>query len=240
MLQVSDLKVLHGSVKAVDDVSFEVGQGEIVALIGPNGAGKTSTLMAISGLVMARGGQILYEDTDIARLNAHAIVALGIVHVPEGRMIFTSLTVGENLAVAGNRYGPRDLAQRIDEVVAQFPVLKDRLGEPAANLSGGQLQLLALARGLMAKPKLLLLDEPTLGLAPLAVKEVLEIIAGLKRFGLTVLLVEQNVHQALRIVDRAYVLEAGRTTLSGTPKELLEDKRLLTAYLGRNPSDRVR
>ncbi|MGI9408988.1 MAG: ABC transporter ATP-binding protein [Hyphomicrobiaceae bacterium] len=240
MLQVRGLQVVYGGMTAVEDVSFDVGRGEIVTLIGANGAGKSSTLMAISGLVPVRAGQILFEGSDMTNATAHETVARGLVQVPEGRMIFASLTVGENLAVAGHGHKPAELRGRLDEVIAQFPVLKDRLDEPAANLSGGQLQLLALARGLMADPKLLLLDEPTLGLAPLAMREVLTIIEDLKRTGLTVLLIEQNVRQALKIADRAYVLEAGRLVLSGTPQELLDDPRLISAYLGQGMVDQTR
>lgn len=236
MLVVRDLSVAHGNVTAVDGISFEVNQGEIVALIGANGAGKSSTLMAISGIVRARSGEIMFQGEDIAGASSHAIVARRLVQVPEGRMIFAGLTVGENLSVGGltNR-GPCS-EQRLGDVLSLFPVLKDRLSETASNLSGGQLQMLALARGWMANPKLLVLDEPSLGLAPLAVRDVLALVAAMKRRGVTILLVEQNVRQALQIADRAYVLEAGRIVLEGTSQQLLADDRLISTYLGRSAS----
>lgn len=236
MLTVRNLSVAHGNVTAVDGVSFEVNQGEIVALIGANGAGKSSTLMAISGVVRARSGEIMFQGQDIAQASSHAIVARGLVQVPEGRMIFTGLTVGENLSVGGYTYHGGNSEQRLDDVLSLFPVLKDRLSETASNLSGGQLQMLALARGWMANPKLLVLDEPSLGLAPLAVRDVLALVAAMKRRGVTILLVEQNVRQALQIADRAYVLEAGRIALEGSSQQLLEDDRLISTYLGRSAS----
>ena len=236
MLIVRNLSVAHGNVTAVDGVSFEVNQGEIVALIGANGAGKSSTLMAISGVVRARSGEIMFQGQDIAHASSHAIVARGLVQVPEGRMIFAGLTVGENLSVGGYTYRGGDSEQRLGDVLSLFPVLKDRLSEPASNLSGGQLQMLALARGWMANPKLLVLDEPSLGLAPLAVRDVLALVAAMKRRGVTILLVEQNVRQALQIADRAYVLEAGRIALEGPSQQLLEDDRLISTYLGRSAS----
>lgn len=234
MLVVRDLSVAHGNVIAVDGISFEVNQGEIVALIGANGTGKSSTLMAISGIVRARNGEILFHGEDISQASPHAIVARGLVQVPEGRMIFTGLTVGENLTVGGYTRGGEKMEQRIAEVLLHFPILKDRIGEPASNLSGGQLQMLALARGLMASPKLLVLDEPSLGLAPLAVREVLALVAAMKERGVTILLVEQNVRQALQIADRAYVLEAGRITLEGSSQQLLADDSIVSTYLGRS------
>ena len=236
MLIVRNLSVSHGNVTAVDGVSFEVNQGEIVALIGANGAGKSSTLMAISGMVRARSGEIMFQGQDIAHASSHAIVARGLVQVPEGRMIFAGLTVGENLSVGGYSHRGGDSEQRLGDVLSLFPVLKDRLSEPASNLSGGQLQMLALARGWMANPKLLVLDEPSLGLAPLAVRDVLALVAAMKRRGVTILLVEQNVRQALQIADRAYVLEAGRIALEGPSQQLLEDDRLISTYLGRSAS----
>ena len=233
MLRVRNLVVNYGRVTAVDGISFDVGAGEVVALIGANGAGKTSTLMAISGILPARSGEVNFDGSSIARASSHDIVQRGLVQVPEGRMIFASLTVLENLSIGGYGEPPVRLRENLAEVIELFPILKDRLDEPAVNLSGGQLQLLALARGLMARPKLLLLDEPTLGLAPLAVREVLALVTTLRARGLSVLLVEQNVRQALRIVDRAYVLEAGRIALAGTPEQVLADDRLISTYLGR-------
>lgn len=232
MLRVRDLVVDYGRVRAVDGISFDVAAGEVVALIGANGAGKSSTLMAISGIVRARRGEVEFDGASIARAASHDVVRRGLVQVPEGRMIFASLTVLENLSIGGYGLAPEQQRESLEEVVALFPMLADRLDEPAVNLSGGQLQLLALARGLMARPKLLLLDEPTLGLAPLAAREVLALVTTLRARGLSVLLVEQNVRQALRIVDRAYVLEAGRIALAGTPDDVLADDRLISTYLG--------
>lgn len=232
MLRVRDLVVAYGRVTAVDGISFDVGAGEVVALIGANGAGKSSTLMAVSGIVRARRGTVEFDGAPITRAASHDIVARGLVQVPEGRMIFAGLTVQENLLIGAYGQPPDRLRENLDEVTTLFPVLADRLDEPAVNLSGGQLQLLALARGLMARPKLLLLDEPTLGLAPLAAREVLALVTTLRARGLSVLLVEQNVRQALRTVDRAYVLEAGRIALAGTPDEILADDRLISTYLG--------
>ena len=234
MLIVRDLTVAHGNVTAVDRISFDVNQGEIVALIGANGTGKSSTLMAISGIVRARSGEILFQGEDIVRASSHDIVARGLVQVPEGRMIFAGLSVGENLTIGGYSHRGGDLEQRLGDVLQLFPILKDRFSEPASNLSGGQLQMLALARGLMANPKLLVLDEPSLGLAPLAVREVLALVAAMKKRGVTILLVEQNVRQALQIADRAYVLEAGRITLEGSSQQLLADDSIISTYLGRS------
>ncbi len=236
MLVVRDLSVAHGNVTAVDGISFEVNRGEIVALIGANGAGKSSTLMAISGIVRARSGEIMFQGQDIAGASSHTIVARGLVQVPEGRMIFAGLTVAENLSVGGYTHRGGCSKQRLGDVLSLFPVLKDRLSETASNLSGGQLQMLALARGWMANPKLLVLDEPSLGLAPLAARDVLALVAAMKRRGVTILLVEQNVRQALQIADRAYVLEAGRITLEGPSQQLLADDRLISTYLGRSAS----
>jgi len=233
MLEVRGLEVRYGRIQAVQGVSLEVRRGEIVALVGPNGAGKSSTLHAISGIVRPSAGTIVFQGEPIAGLPSHEIVRRGIVQVPEGRMIFPELTVRENLLLgAYARWDRRALAGQLARVLGLFPVLGDRLEDRAAHLSGGQLQMLALARGLMGQPTLLLLDEPSLGLAPRAVREVLEVIGTLRRLGVTSLLVEQNVRQALGLADRAYLLEGGRVLRSGEARTLLESDEVVRAYLG--------
>lgn len=232
MLEIRNLQVAYGKVRAVQGVSLDVGEGEIVALIGANGAGKSSIMHAVSGIVRPVSGTIGFRGEDIARWASHRIVRHGIAQVPEGRLIFAGLTVGENLRVGGLASDPAGEAGRIAQVIELFPVLKDRLNETASALSGGQLQMLALARGLMADPKLLLLDEPSLGLSPRAAEEVFELIPALRARGVTILLVEQNVRQALDIADRGYVLESGRVTLEGPADALRKDEDLVRAYLG--------
>ena len=232
MLEIRDLQVAYGKVRALQGVSLDVGEGEIVALIGANGAGKSSIMHAVSGIVRPVSGTIGFRGEDIARWPSHRIVRHGIAQVPEGRLIFAGLTVGENLRVGGLVSDPAGEAGRIAQVIELFPVLKDRLNETASALSGGQLQMLALARGLMADPKLLLLDEPSLGLSPRAAEEVFELIPALRARGVTILLVEQNVRQALDIADRGYVLESGRITLEGPADALRKDEDLVRAYLG--------
>ena len=232
MLEVCNLCVRHGNVTAVEAASFDIQRGEIVSLIGANGAGKSSVLMAISGMVRAASGHIAFDGKDLLRATPHAIAGLGIVQVPEGRMIFSGLSVRENLEIGGHRLPRHKLQQRLEETIVRFPVLGDRLDQSAAGLSGGQLQLLAVARGVMADPRLLMLDEPTLGLAPIAAREVLSVVADLRNSGMTILLVEQNVRQALKIADRAYVMEAGKTTLSGESRDLMGDGRVISAFLG--------
>lgn len=232
MLEVRQLEVRYGKILAVQGASLEVREGEIVALIGPNGAGKSSTLHAVSGLVRPSAGQIVFRGEPLTGLPSHEIVRRGVVQVPEGRLIFTEMTVRENLLLGG--YGARDrktLDREMARVLDLFPVLRDRLEDRAAHLSGGQLQMLALARGLMARPALLLLDEPSLGLAPLVVREVFDLIRTLRRLGMTILLVEQNVRQALDLADRAYLLEGGRITSEGDGRELLASRTLRRALL---------
>lgn len=233
MLEVRQLEVRYGKILAVQGVSLEVREGEIVALIGPNGAGKSSTLHAVSGIVRPSAGQIVFRGEPLTGLPSYEIVKRGVVQVPEGRLIFTEMTVRENLLLGG--YPTRDrraLERELARVVELFPVLRDRLEDRAAHLSGGQLQMLALARGLMARPTLLLLDEPSLGLAPLVVREVFDLIGTLRRLGMTILLVEQNVRQALGLADRAYLLEGGRIVRSGEAKELLRGDLVVRSYLG--------
>ena len=233
MLEVRRLHVSYGGLHAVHGVSLEVRSGEIVSIIGPNGAGKTSILNAVSGIVPPEGGEVLFEGEPIGGLPAHAVVARGIVQVPEGRLIFGTLSVEENLRVASHQRGPFVLRRRDRADLRRlFPALADKLDRPAAALSGGEAQMLALARGLEAEPRLLLLDEPSLGLSPKLAEEVFGLIRRLREQGLTMLLVEQNVRQTLALADRAYVLESGRITLQGTASELLSDPRLVSNYLG--------
>ena len=233
MLDVRRLGVSYGGIRAVDEVSLEVRAGEIVSIIGANGAGKTSILNAISGIVSPDKGEILFEGEPIGGLPAHAVVARGIVQVPEGRMIFGTLSVEENLQVAAHQSG-RFVLRRLSRSGLQrlFPALADKLDGLAAGLSGGEAQMLALARGLESRPRLLLLDEPSLGLSPKLAEEVFGLIRRLREQGLTILLVEQNVRRTMALADRAYVLESGRITLHGPAAELMSDERLVSNYLG--------
>ncbi len=240
MLHISKLDLRYGEIQAVESVDIEINLGEIVSITGANGAGKSSVLNAISGIHRPSGGDILFEGENIAGLKAHAVVRKGIVQVPEGRQLFATLSVRENLLAGCHTNSGFVLNRNIPEqILSQFPVLRDRLDSLGSSLSGGQAQMLALARGLMNNPKLLLLDEPTLGLAPIAVSEVFKLISRLRDQGLTILLVEQNVRQALAISDRAYVLESGRTVMEGTGQALLNDDRLVQAYLGINQRQTV-
>ncbi len=233
MLEVRGLKVSYGKVRAVQGIDLDVAKGEIVALIGANGAGKSSTMHAICGIEPASGGAIHFLGEAITGLPAHRVIRRGIVQVPEGRLIFGGLTIEENLMLGAYRATDRTaIVAEMDRVLELFPMLKDRLGERGAALSGGQAQMLALARGLMAQPKLLMLDEPSLGLAPVAVEEVFALIAGLRGRGVTVLVVEQNVRQALAVADRGYVLESGRIILQGPADELARNDLLVKAYMG--------
>ena len=233
MLEIRDLHVSYGKVRAVQGVSLDVSEGEIVALIGANGAGKSSTMHAVCGIERAAGGQVRFLGRSITRLPPHRIMRRGIVQVPEGRLIFGGLTIAQNLRLGAYNVPGRAKAEAdIDHVLEFFPMLRDRLDERGAALSGGQAQMLALARGLMARPKLLMLDEPSLGLAPIAAREVFGLIPKLRDAGVTILLVEQNVRQALAIADRGYVLESGRIILDGKAAELAEHELLVSAYLG--------
>ena len=228
MLEVTDLHVAYGPVEAVHGISFTVAQGEVVSLIGANGAGKTTTLAAISGLVRARGGRIVFDGRDLLGVRSHTIVAAGVVQVPEGREILARMTVEENLLMGAR--GRRDAP--LGRVWERFPILQERRNLLAATLSGGEQQMLAIGRALLAPMRLLLLDEPSLGLAPKMVNAIFEVLADLKRQGTTILLVEQNALRALRLADRAFVMDLGRLTLSGTGAELLKDERVVKAYLG--------
>jgi branched-chain amino acid transport system ATP-binding protein len=237
MLEVREASTFYGRIRALDHVSLKVEAGEIVCLIGANGAGKTTLLNTISGMVTARQGEVVLDGRPITKLAAEQIVGLGISHVPERRQVFGSLTVLENLTLGAYSRARRDgqaaIKQDIEQVFMFFPALKPRSRQLAGTLSGGEQQMLAVGRGLMARPKLMLLDEPSLGLAPLIVQEIFHILAELRRQGTTILLVEQNARAALRVADRGYVLENGRVALSGTAGELAENENLQRAYLGR-------
>jgi len=233
MLEVRDLEVSYGRIRAVQGISLDVREGEIVALIGANGAGKSSAMHAVAGVVRPAGGSIAFEGERIDGAGAERIVKAGISYVPEGRMIFANLSIEENLLIGGYTRGYKAaLRGRLDEVLDLFPVLRERLTEGASNLSGGQQQMLALARGLMSGPRLLMLDEPSLGLSPIAAQDVFELIGKLGTQGVTILLVEQNVRQALAVADRGYVIESGRISMDGDSESLLNDPHLVSVYLG--------
>ena len=232
MLKVQDLSVHYGMIQAVHNVSFEVKQGEIVSLIGANGAGKTTILRTISGLVRPSNGQIIFEGKNIEKAAPQKIVADGLSQVPEGRHVFSGLTVQENLDMGAFLRKDNTLKEDFEQIFAKFPILKERRNQDAATLSGGEQQMLAMGRALMSKPKLLLLDEPSMGLAPIFIKEIFSIIQEIQAQGTTVLLIEQNANMALSIADRGYVLETGKVILSGTGKELLASDEVRKAYLG--------
>ena len=231
-LHIEGLQVCYGRTMAVNGISLDVPQGSAVCLIGANGAGKTTTLRAISGLTRARAGQVLYGGIDIARRPAHRIAAMGLRHVPEGRQCFAELTVDENLALGAYLDPAAAAAQRRDHVLTRFPRLRERLSQRAGSLSGGEQQMLAMGRALMGAPRLLLLDEPSMGLAPLFVEEIFAIIADLRTEGTTILLVEQNASAALDVCDHAYVLETGRIVLSGPATSVAANPAVIKAYLG--------
>lgn len=234
MLEVRNLRIAYDRVVAVHALDLRVEEGEIVAIVGPNGAGKTSTMMAISGVVAPEAGQICFKGEDISRAPSHDIYRRGVVQVPEGRLIFSELTVRDNLLLGAHVHRAAERAASDLELVFElFPVLRERLNQRADTLSGGQLQMLAIARGLMGRPKLFMLDEPSLGLAPLVAEEVLGLITSLNRRGMTILLVEQNVRKALEIADRAYLLEAGRLVETGQAADLLASDLIMQSYLGR-------
>lgn len=233
MLAIEGLKVRYGAVEALKGISLSVGQGEVVTLIGGNGAGKSTLMRAVGGLVKVAGGAIRFEGRDIAGIKGHECVRLGIGHSPEGRMVFGDQSVRDNLVLGA--YARRDddgIAADIERYFGIFPRLAERRDQLAGTLSGGEQQMLAIARALMSRPKLLLLDEPSLGLAPLIVREVFAVIRRLREEGVTILLVEQMANQALAVADRAYVIETGTITLEGTGAELLRDERVRSAYLG--------
>nr|WP_242969405.1 ABC transporter ATP-binding protein [Anaeromassilibacillus sp. An200] len=233
MLAVKDLEVYYGSIHAIKKISFEVREGEIVTLIGANGAGKTTTLHAISGLVKARSGEINFCGNNLRSMEAHKIIRLGLAQVPEGRRIFASMTVQENLEMGAYiRRDREQIQQDYERVFERLPRLKERRRQIAGTLSGGEQQMLAIGRALMSNPKMLLLDEPSMGLSPLLVSEIFKIIRDVNESGMTVLLVEQNAKQALEIADRAYVLETGTISMSGDASELATDEKVRAAYLG--------
>jgi len=232
-LQIKDLNLYYGDAQALSDVSLEVPKGEVVAIVGANGAGKTSLIRAIAGIEPSRSGKVLFKDEEVTRLASHRICDLGIGQVAEGRQVFPTLSVLENLEVGAMLPRARRNARRtLDEVFAMFPKLAERRAQLAGTLSGGEQQMLAIGRCLMGAPELIMFDEPSLGLAPLVVQEVLHSIRVLNRRGLTILLVEQNVAVSLRLSNRAYVLENGRIVMSGSGDELLHDDRVRQAYLG--------
>ncbi|HJW26856.1 MAG TPA: ABC transporter ATP-binding protein [Rhodocyclaceae bacterium] len=232
MLSVSNLQVAYGAVQAIWDVSFEVPAGEIVALIGANGAGKTTTLKTLSGLIQPKGGQISLDGERVDACSSMDIVRRGVVHVPEGRRLFPDMTVLENLLMGAYPTPAAGRTERLEQVFSVFPKVRERQKQLAGTLSGGEQQMVAIGRGLMAAPKVLMLDEPSLGLAPIMVEEMFRIVRDINAAGVTVLLVEQNTRHALSIAHRGYVLEAGRTVLSGPGKELLENDEVRRAYLG--------
>lgn len=233
MLEVKNLSVNYGVIEAVKDVSFEVNEGEVVTLIGANGAGKTSILRTISGLVRPSAGTISFLGNEIQKVPARKIVADGLSQVPEGRHVFAGLTVMENLEMgAFLRYNREENQANLKKIFARFPRLEERKNQDAATLSGGEQQMLAMGRALMSQPKLLLLDEPSMGLAPIFIQEIFDIIQDIQKQGTTVLLIEQNANKALAIADRGYVLETGKVVLSGTGKELLASEEVKKAYLG--------
>ena len=233
MLKVDNIDVYYGSIHAVKDLNLEVGDGEIVTLIGSNGAGKSTTLHTISGLIKPKTGSILYKGNEIVGIPAHKLVGQGLVQVPEGRHVFAEMTVMENLDMGAYLRKDKDgIARDKEKVFEKFPRLKERISQTAGTLSGGEQQMLAMGRALMSRPQLLLLDEPSMGLAPLLVREIFSIIKEINSEGTTVLLVEQNANMALSIADRAYVLETGRVVLSGTAAELAASEAVQKAYLG--------
>ena len=231
MLKADNLNVYYGKIHALKDVSFEVNEDEIVALIGANGAGKSTTLKTISGMLRSRTGSIHFMDEDISHVESYKLISKGLAHVPEGRRVFLQMTVQENLEM-GAYTCPQYLKDGLADVYSRFPRLKHRKNQVAGTLSGGEQQMLAMGRALIARPKLLMLDEPSMGLAPILVEQIFDIIKELHKAGTTILLVEQNAEMALKIADRAYVLESGRIALSGTGAELAQSDRIKKAYLG--------
>ncbi|WP_058485220.1 ABC transporter ATP-binding protein [Defluviitalea phaphyphila] len=233
MLKVNDINVYYGAIHAIKGISFEVNEGEIVTLIGANGAGKTTILHTISGLMKAKTGEISFLNQKIDSIEAHKLLEMGIAHVPEGRRVFAQMTVQENLEMgAFTRKDKKEIEESFESIFAKFPRLKERRKQLAGTLSGGEQQMLAIGRALMSKPKLLLMDEPSMGLAPILVQEIFNIIKEINASGTTVLLVEQNANMALSIAHRAYVLETGKIVLSGNAKDLLGNENVKKAYLG--------
>ncbi|MDO4153780.1 MAG: ABC transporter ATP-binding protein [Candidatus Fimenecus sp.] len=233
MLEIKDLEVCYGVIRAIKGVSFEVNQGEVIALIGANGAGKTTILHTITGLIPAKSGSILFEGKELTKTPAHKIVSMGMAHVPEGRRVFAQLSVLENLKLgAYTRKDKAEITKSLEMVYERFPRLEERKNQVAGTLSGGEQQMLAMGRALMSNPRIILMDEPSMGLSPLLVSEIFDIIKVISEGGTTVLLVEQNAKKALSIADRAYVLETGNITLSGKASDLINDDSVKKAYLG--------
>lgn len=233
MLEIKDLEVCYGVIRAIKGVSFEVNQGEVIALIGANGAGKTTILHTITGLIPAKSGSILFEGKELTKTPAHKIVSMGMAHVPEGRRVFAQLSVLENLKLgAYTRKDKVEITKSLKMVYERFPRLEERKNQVAGTLSGGEQQMLAMGRALMSNPRIILMDEPSMGLSPLLVSEIFDIIKVISEGGTTVLLVEQNAKKALSIADRAYVLETGNITLSGKASDLIHDDSVKKAYLG--------
>lgn len=233
MLEVKDIEVYYGMIQALKGISFEVNEGEVIALIGANGAGKTTTLHTITGLLSPKKGLVLFEGQDITKVPAHKIVSLGMAHVPEGRRVFAELSVYQNLKMgAYTRKDKDEIAKTLEMVYKRFPRLEERKNQLAGTLSGGEQQMLAMGRALMSHPKIIVMDEPSMGLSPILVNEIFDIIKEVIASGTTVLLVEQNAKKALSIADRAYVLETGKIVLEGDAKELMNDDSIKKAYLG--------
>lgn len=233
MLEVKNLEVYYGMIQAIKGISFEVNQGEVIALIGANGAGKTTTLHTITGLLSPKKGSVLFEGQDITKVPAHKIVSMGMAHVPEGRRVFSQLSVYENLKLgAYTRKDRSNIDKELQSIYERFPRLAERKNQLAGTLSGGEQQMLAMGRALMSKPSIVLMDEPSMGLSPILVNEIFDIIESISKSGTTVLLVEQNAKKALSIADRAYVLETGKVVLEGNAKDLLENDSIKKAYLG--------
>ena len=233
MLEVKDLNVYYGMIHAIKGVSFHVNEGEIIALIGANGAGKTTILHTVTGLLTPKSGQVIFEGNDITKVPAHKIVELGMAHVPEGRRVFAQLSVYQNLKMgAYTRSDKNEIEETLEMVYRRFPRLEERKNQMAGTLSGGEQQMLAMGRALMSKPRIILMDEPSMGLSPILVNEIFDIIQSVSAGGTTVLLVEQNAKKALSIADRAYVLETGQVSLDGNAQDLLNDDSIKKAYLG--------
>lgn len=233
MLEIKDLEVYYGMIQAIKGISFEVNEGEVIALIGANGAGKTTTLHTISGLITPKHGTVTFEGKEITRAPAHKIVSLGMAHVPEGRRVFASLSVLQNLKLGAYIKNNKDeIEETLQMIYQRFPRLEERKNQPAGTLSGGEQQMLAMGRALMSKPRIILMDEPSMGLSPIFVNEIFDIIKQVSAGGTTVLLVEQNAKKALSIANRAYVLETGNIVLEGDAKELMNDDSVKKAYLG--------
>ena len=232
MLKVNDINVYYGAIHAIKGVSFEVNDGEVVTLIGANGAGKSTILNTVCGLLRSRTGSIEFLEKNLGPIPAHKIVELGMAHVPEGRRVFQQMTVEENLEMGAYTQARSTIAPNLERIYEQFPRLKERRKQVAGTLSGGEQQMLAMGRGLMSNPKLLMLDEPSMGLAPILVEQIFDIIKQLHQAGTTILLVEQNARMALSVADRGYVLETGKIVATGTGDELLHDEAVKRAYLG--------